>query len=251
MPLERIDYIPACVAGLELAVFGAEAHPGAPVVFVTHGRFGAAVQVYTRCRDLAEEGLIAIAVEQRNHGRRLVDARRNMVVPSTMPDTLGTFVGTASDIKLLVDFLPSSLGLAVDRVGMTGTSLGGFTTLFAMAMDRRIRVGVPINGGCDFKRAIELYEMLDCYSAEVDALVRKYDPIHHAKSFSDRPLLMLNGAEDSVVPIALNRRFRRLLRPHYKDPSRLKLRAYAGVAHEVTEEMWAEARRWLVRWLLG
>ena len=251
MSLEKIDYIPACVAGLELAVFGTEANPGAPVVFMTHGRFRAASELYPRCRYLAEDGLIAIAVELRNHGRRMVDFRRNEFTGSTTPDTISTLVGTASDISLLIDFLPASLGLAVDRVGMTGTSLGGFATLFAMAMDRRIRVGVPMTGGCDIKRAMELYGMLDHYTAEVDALVRKYDPIHHAKAFSDRPLLMLNGAEDPVVPIALNRRFRRVVRPHYKDPKRLKLRAYAGVAHQATDEMWAEARRWLVRWLVS
>jgi len=255
--ITRPDYVTTCVAGLEIFLFGVDARAGAPVVFVTHGRGGNVTDTFEWCRDIAAAGLIAIGVEQRNHGRRLVDARCNSDNPADM--MYSVILGTARDISLLIDCIPARLGLAVDRVGVTGGSLGGHVTQMAMALDSRISAGASLIGSGDYRRLMELRaaryhipagEFPAFYPPSLEALVARCDPISHPERFADRPLLMLNGDADDLVQVECNQRFEAAVRPHYTHPDRLRLSVYPGVGHATPPEMWAEARAWLVQWLL-
>ncbi len=256
--IPRPDYVTACVAGMELHLFGVDDNASAPLVFVTHGRGGNVTDIFEPCRDLAAAGLIAIGIEQRNHGRRLVDARCNSDNPADLLYSL--ILGTARDMSLLIDCLPARLGIAADRVGVTGVSLGGHVTQLVMALDPRVTVGASLIGSGDFRSLMELRavkygiaaeQFAAFYSPALDALVQRYDPINHADRFADRPLLLLNGASDDLVQAECNQRFEAALRPYYTHPDRLRLSVYPDVAHATPREMWAEAREWLTQWLLA
>lgn len=251
------DFLTACVAGLEIHLFGVNDQANAPLVFVTHGRGGNVTDTFDQCRALAALGLLAVAVEQRNHGRRLVDARGNNDNPADMMYSI--ILGTALDISLLIDFIPPRLGLSTDRVGVTGASLGGHVTQMAMALDPRITVGASLIGSGDYRRLMELRaarhgivedQFATFYPPTLEELVQRYDPIHHPDRFADRPLLLLNGDSDDLVQVECNQRFEAALRPYYTHPERLRLSIYPGLNHETPPEMLAEARQWLVKWLL-
>jgi len=258
--MQPIDYVPACLGGIEVAIFGADANVGAPVVFFAHGRGGAMVHSFGNCRELAAMGMIAIAIEQRNHGRRTVDVRCNQGWNEHhAADMYSACVGTAMDVSLIIDMLPARLGIATDRVGMSGVSMGGHATLLAMTMDSRIQVGAPIIGGGDYRHLMELRagengcpleNFATYFSDSLQKVVAKYDPIHHPKRFTNRPLLMTNGEADNLVQIACNERFEAAVRPYYTNVERLRLSRYPGVGHAVPSEMWDEAKAWLKRWLL-
>ena len=67
-----------------------------------------------------------------------------------------------------------------------------------------------------------------------------------------RPLLMLHGTADAVVPpdgvIALEEK----LRPLYaSSPERLKLQLYPGLGHDYPDEMLTRTCAWFERFLLG
>ena len=258
---DQIDYEVFCMGGIEIFIFGAEGNSSGSGVFVTHGRGGKVSDIFPYCRDLRNSGLTAIAVEERNHGRRLVDPSCNEGWgPHHAADMYGLFLGTALDVSLLLDLLPARAGISLERVGMTGVSLGGHATLVAMALDSRINVGVPVIGSGDYRQLMELRAAsFSCppesfgeyFPPALERAVQKFDPIHHAERFADRPLLMLNGGADTVVPAACNVRLEQALRPHYRHPERLKLSVHAGVGHAVPRAMWAEAKEWLVKWLLS
>lgn len=251
-----------CVAGLEIAVFGREQNPGAPVVFVTHGRGGQLAGTFAGGADLAANGFIAVGVEQRNHGRRIIDARANQGFGrATAADMYGIIVGTATDVATLMDFLPARLGISTERCGMTGGSLGGHATLMATCMDGRIRAASALIGGGDFRRLMELRAesngcpkpgetFADYFPAGLEDAVRKRDPIRHPERFADRALLMANAEDDPIVQIECARRLHSALLPHYTRPERLKLSEYANTGHNVPPAMWAEAVAWLRRWLI-
>jgi len=257
--LKPPDHTPACVGGIELAIFGAERNAGAPVIFVTHGRGGAMAHVFGRCRDLVADGFVAVALEQRNHGRRLVDPRCNDGWgPETAANTYSILLGMAMDIRLLIDMLPACTGIATACCGMTGFSLGGHATLLAMAVEPRISVGVSFIGTGDHRGLMALRaaqnhvppeQFGDYFPPALDAVVRSCDPIHNPGIFSGRPLLLLNGGTDTVVPIACVRRFHAAVKRACHDPRRLRLSVYRGVGHEVTPAMWDEGRKWFRRWL--
>ena len=79
--------------------------------------------------------------------------------------------------------------------------------------------------------------------------MERYDPIHNAERFADRPLLMTTGEVDPLVPPECNQRLEKALRPHYENDDRLRLSIYPGIAHEVPPAMWDESKAWLKRWL--
>lgn len=258
MPFVQNDYLLTSVAGVELAVFGVE-HQDAPIIFMLHHLGGAAPSVYRWCRDLAADGFVVVALEQRNHGRRVVNAKtHDFDDPEVGPHVFGIVVGTALDIVFLLDFLPAQFGVCTDRVGLSGISLGGTTTLLAMGLDTRIQVGAPMLGSCNFRG---LYTFDDPAlnvpyggrpwheNPALDSLTRKYDPIFRPEAFADRPLLLQTGAVDTVVSPALCAGFYQRALPFYTQPDRLVFTNHPDTGHGVSEPMWAATRAWFRRWL--
>ena len=253
------EHTTLALAGLEIHLFGLDHGADAPVAFVTHGRGGRVEDTFSYGADLAAAGMIAIGVEQRNHGKRTVDEGQNGTYGPTFPTSFyANMLGTAADISLLIDLLPARLGLAMARIGVTGISMGGHVTLLAMARDPRIGVGAALIGSGDFlctqrQRAadngVPPAELDSSLPPALVALAERVDPIANAAAFADRPLLLANGEDDMLVPIAGNERFYAACLPHYRHPERLRLSRYPGVGHAVPPTMWAEAKAWLARWL--
>jgi len=261
------DFESACVAGLEVHVFRAArpaetaptaAETSSPVVFVTHGRGGRLKDTHALCRRLRARGLTALGVEQRNHGRRLIDAAVNDHGPTHATDMYGLIVGMAQDLSLLLDFVPARLGLPCERAGVTGVSLGGHVALMAMGLDVRFKAGVAFIGSGDYRALMRSRKERDefaslapevFFSPALAACVDRYDPINRPAVFADRPLLLANGGEDTLVPLEGNQNFEAAIRPFYRDATQVELAVYPGVGHEVTEQMEEDAVDWLVRYL--
>jgi len=141
---------------------------------------------------------------------------------------------------------------------MTGISMGGHTTLLTMAMDTRIAVGAPMIGSGDYRRLMELRgaangtpakEFPRYFPAGLQAAVARFDPIHNVARFADRPLLLANGADDTLVQLECNQRLAAAL-PYYTDAERLTPSPCPGVGHDVPPAMWAEVKSWPRRWLV-
>jgi alpha-beta hydrolase superfamily lysophospholipase len=257
---ERADFELGFVAGLEVAVFGRQANAGGPVVFFTHGLKGSLQTCFNHCRAAAQRGMIAIGIEQRNHGRRILDVRRNLRQNhhGFYTDLFGICVGTASDVRTIIDLLESGLGIATARIGMSGTSLGGYTTLMAMSMDPRIRVGAPIVGMADLRHVaaetallegLDEQDVDDAFPEPLASVMQRFEPSLRPEQFSDRPLILINGEHDTVVTPDANRAFYNRLKPHYTQPERLKLLIEPDADHCVTPTMLDAAMDWLQRWL--
>lgn len=261
MKLSPVDYIPTCAAGIELAVFLGGDDPAVPLVFVVHGRDGTMQHRFDLCRTLAAEGLTAVTLDQRNHGRRQVDkTARSDLSPVVATELFAEVVGTAQDIGLIIDLLIPQFALAPRRIGITGNSLGGVTAIVAMGLDSRIDAGASLLGTGDFLALMEDYlgrQRVDRDDVElplpepVQVFYRKYDAVHRAAAFADRPLLLTAGEEDQIVSPVVVKGFADKLRPHYTRSERLVYQLYPGVEHDTTEEMKAAVVAWLRRWLIN
>lgn len=256
------DYITECVAGIEVYIFGWQPdQPPRPVVFLTHGRTGSISGRFPQLRELASLGLVAVGIDQRNHGRRIITQCRNADWDQQAPAFMyGTIVGTAMDVSLLLDMMPAQLGLAMPKVAMMGASLGGHATLLAMAMDKRIDVGAAMIPSGDYRQLMRLRcesnnvpaDELPLYlPPALEAAIARFDPINNAAMFADRPLLMTCGAVDPLVQPQTARSFHEAARPHYSQPDRLRLSEYPDVGHDVPPEMWQEVIAWLRCWLVA
>ena len=80
-------------------------------------------------------------------------------------------------------------------------------------------------------------------------LVRPFSPLEYAARFyPPRPLLLLHGDADDVVPVTGVQRLYERLRSMYP-PDRLRLTITPGLGHRYTDEMLAESVAWTARFL--
>lgn len=245
-----------CVAGTEIFFFGNTGEPSRPLIFMLHGLKANAMSIFHYCRSLEEEGYNVITLDQRNHGRRYIDGRCNSCTGEhTAVNLLGMLAGIAKDISLILDFAPMRLGLSPKSVGMTGISLGGHATLVTMMLEKRINVGVSIIGTGEFVSLFKQCSLMDEAAAKnldhpmVKRILKLYNPVNSPDTFSDRPLLMLNGEDDDIVTVDSAKRFAKKVSKHYTKPERFQLKEYTDTAHEVIGEMWDDTRNWFKKWL--
>jgi hypothetical protein len=144
---ESVSVQQVALGGLPAHLFGAKEAGPAPdaVIFATHGRRGKVEDVFEYCRKLVvllrrrKKSTIAVAVEQRNHGKRLIEQARNFTWADKQSNENHAFdmwtiqYGTALDVSFLIDVLPGYLGIRPRMYGITGISLGGHSTLLALA----------------------------------------------------------------------------------------------------------------------
>jgi hypothetical protein len=88
-------------------------------------------------------------------------------------------------------------------------------------------------------------------SLRVQQLVNSLDPQDRKAAIAPKALFLANGARDDGIAIASIKKFVKDLRPSYKaHPDRLELLEEPKTGHAVTERMWNEGTRWLVRHLV-
>lgn len=208
--------------------------------------------------ELADLGFNIIAIEQRNHGKRLIDRNSNQSNMNMAVDMYSIFTGTAMDISLLIDALFIKYNFTPKKIGVTGISLGGHTTIMAMKIDKRINVGVAFIGSGDYNTLMSYRkENMDLNQNEKNIFflekmkewVKKNDPINNPEIFSNRPLLMLNGEADDLVQLDCNNKFYDKIKVYYENNKMLKLKTYPNIKHEVPDDMYIECKNWFVKWM--
>ncbi|MBM3500896.1 MAG: hypothetical protein FJX74_19730 [Armatimonadetes bacterium] len=131
---------------------------------------------------------------------------------------LGRRVG---EVLRLVDFLDQRQEVASTRLAVAGLGAGGATALHALALDRRLRVGVVggmLTGNAD--RIIALAaggwrELPECLHLMVPGLAALADVPDIAGLCAPQPLLMVHAADDPACPIDAARDCAALIRAGY------------------------------------
>jgi len=111
------------------------------------------------------------------------------------------------DSAASVRFLAERGDIDADRVEITGGSAGGYTTLLALAVRDEFAAGASYFGVADL---VTFHEDTHKFESHYDAYLvgpwpqaidvyRERSPVNHADSIS-RPLLLLQGLDDRVVP---------------------------------------------------
>src|SRR5262245_8986173 len=179
------------------------------------------------------------------------------------------------DLSRAIDYLQTLDFVDAARIGSIGHSHGGYTTLFAMAFDDRIKAGVSNCGFDTFRidgntwrwsRATALLPLLgfyvanprlnmDSYRATPDSGVIEtpFDMHQLLALIAPRPLLLSTSDEDFVFPnggwgarLALSR-----VEPVYQLlGARERIGSYFfNGGHSFTADAAAKADEWLDRWL--
>lgn len=149
---DHYDVMPGFLPVWQAAVRDAAARDARwPLVAFSHGFGGHRRQSTFLCTHLASHGYVVAAVD--HTGNTVLDILQLMLslqAGGAMPHTrtmLEEFIGLRpADIAFMIDRVATEMAGSVDlsRIGMTGHSFGGWTTLTYTARDPRICAALPL-----------------------------------------------------------------------------------------------------------
>jgi dienelactone hydrolase len=160
-----------------------------------------------------EHGYVAFALEQFGFGERRDEASRSRgpAAYSCQPAAgaallMGqTMVGwRVWDVMRTIDYLSTRPEVDASRIGTLGVSGGGTTSLFAAAMDERIKVGVVSAYFNTFRDSI--LSISHCMCNYVPRMLDCMEMYDLAGLVAPRLLFVEAGSEDRIFPIDGHRR---------------------------------------------
>src|SRR5256714_6108524 len=236
-----------------------------PVVIFMHGMGGSKDSNAARMQEWADKGLFVVAIDAHLHGERKV--------PGIFPQGknlggLGTdyaiwvhqsaVAHTARDVSKIIDALSARPEVDLSRIAVAGVSMGSSTCLVLAWREPRISVVVGLIGAVDFWYDVtktppgkDQDAKRNGLSLRVRQLVDSLDPNSRKTAIAPKALFLANGARDDGIDIESVRKFVKDLRPSYEAvPNRLDLLEEPEVGHAVTDRMWSEGTKWLLRHLV-
>lgn len=235
---DKIDGIPY------LLLAAADLSTEAPLVLVLHGLGGFKENILPTVYAFAQQGFRVAALDARQHGERADAAGREDRMAAAYIATLYEIItGTARDVSVLLDHLGAA------RASIHGISLGGYITFSALLSEPRLAVASVAMGSPDWFGPLRAMGVDLQHPALVHVV--QANPLDQAEaSYPPRPLLMLHGLEDDVVPVTGVEALGVRLRPAYSEtPERLELVLYPGLGHVYTPDMLARSIAWTKRFL--
>jgi pimeloyl-ACP methyl ester carboxylesterase len=236
-----------------------------PVVIFLHGMGGSKEQNAQRLQVLAGKGLFVVAIDAHLHGERKVSG----IFPQgkslgALGEDYSIWVHqssvshTARDVSKIIDALSARADVDLSRIGVAGISMGSSTCMVLACKEPRITVVVGFIGAVDFWYDVtktapgpEQDAKRNALSPRVRQLVSSLNPRDRMNAIAPKALFLANGGRDNGIDIESVRSFVKDLRPSYEScPERLMLLEEPNAGHSVTDRMWDEGTKWLVRHLI-
>lgn len=177
--------------------------PGAgphPAVILQHGA-GSSKEDASIARPAARwarNGYATAAIDAHLHGERRRDDAPEGSVWSYPWRRRDHAVQMAVDLMRTVDYLAARPDIDPSRIGFAGFSMGTIMGVPFVALERRVRAAVFCIGGSLMGQAAG-----HPGPAEAERLAAEVtDPVFFAPLIAPRPVLMINGLRDEVVPPA-------------------------------------------------
>jgi len=229
------------------------------IIISLHGWTGNKEGMLINCLKMADAGFCSISVDARMHGDRL-DPEFWGKFAENFPRTFFTIVvETAKDISQIVDFLETREDVDSTRIGIMGVSMGGFITLVATFLEKRIKAAASVIGAANFPLFVERMVSLKVLpfkekpmcqpDEETKKLYQSYDPLNNLEKFPPTALFLTGGLSDPFIPKEGIKSLYEALKPYYNTyRNRLKLNFF-NVVHEYTQEMETEVIKWFKKHL--
>jgi len=206
-------------------------------VLLFHGFWGCKENHEDLLVRLAEEGFVAVGVDNKNHGSRRPEAFEALYSaenPEVETNFLLAVLGTAKELPGIIDELLAKGWARQESIGVAGISMGGYITYRAITEDPRIRTAVSIIGSPRFK------------------LDWEESPHNHIDRFDQVYLLSQNVTRDEVVPTSYAREFHQEPKDHYSDyEKRFRYLEYPESTHMMNAQEWKASIEELVTWFLA
>jgi dienelactone hydrolase len=161
---------------------------------------------------LATNGIdAAIMTLPHYDARRSADASRHAELTGNIDELIAAVQQAVIDVRRSAQWLADRQLVDADRIGLCGTSLGGFIAALAAGVDGQFpRTALVLAGGdlatvlsSDAKEVSSIKAELATKGITIDVLRQRLEPIEpllFADRMKNTKLLMINGLTDKIVP---------------------------------------------------
>ena len=152
------------------------------------------------------------------------------------------------DDLMALDYLASRNEVDTNRIGVMGMSMGATRAWWLMALDERIKTGVPICCLTRYQNIIQ-HELLKAHGIYyyVPGLLNHFDTEAIVGLIAPRSVLFLDGDKDGTSPVDGIHAIENAVRPVYAlygAEKEFESIVYPGQGHIYTPEMWAKTLAW-------
>ncbi len=256
-------------------------HPGRrlPVVIFLHGIGQNKNFLKEITAPFNQAGFAFVCFDQYTQGERKLSGK-----PS-LRDRLRAFsvraAKTVNETRRLIDYLASRSDIDPQRIYLVGASYGAVTGSTVMAREKRLRAGVMVYGGGDFRKLLDSYAnhlgvavalglidgknldpekpplpkltpfqerkvgfVIGCLTPVVRYFIGVADPIHYAARISPTPVYFQNGRYDVLVPAAAGK----ALQDAALEPKKITWYEtdHVGINIEHTKRVLEDGLKWLL-----
>lgn len=234
---------------LELAPVDGQKHP---LVLMLHGYANRKDFMMNQAYFLASQGFMVAVPDAWGHGERAQGGICNF---------FEAVLKTADEIDVLLDHYGNVPAADAERAGVVGYSMGGCIVYeYVCRPGRRIKAASAVIGTPDWASLMaapataELFLQHGIIACPADmqgfvGLAEKVQPMNRLENAAGMPLLMLNGAEDPLMPVPPLERFAEKLHRLRGDDGSVRLSVYPGMGHADSVEMNVEIAMWFQKYL--
>ena len=141
-----------------------------------------------------------------------------------------------------------------NKIGVMGHSMGGITASGIFTHNPKLKTLAVLNGSCGWQDSNKKFREIlgiDIDAKELEEKVNKMDPMNNPDLLIDRPIILLHGDSDTLVPIGSQEIFYEKLKPLYNQKEKLKIMKYLNLNHFVTTNMMEDSIAWFYKYLLN
>lgn len=181
-----------------------------PAVIVLHILGGDFPLSRLFCNCLAQHGVHALFVKMPYYGPRRDPASPRRMVAADPHQTVQGMTQAVLDIRRAAAWLADRPEVDPSQLGIFGISLGGITAALCLAVEPRLTSGCLLLAGGDIAQAGWEAAELSAVRANWEAqggtretfqeVLRPIDPVTYAAAARGKRMLLLNAAEDEVIP---------------------------------------------------
>lgn len=229
-----------------------EANELIPTIILYHGWSSNKESQRIRGFILSATGYQVVIPDAIHHGER--NPLHNYDAENATKYFWDTIFNNLEESDYIIDEIISKHNADPNRIGIIGNSMGGFTAAGVFTHNQSIKTLVVFNGSCgweNFNRKLkESFEIRVTEKLnEIEKKVNKLDPSNNLNLLLDRPILILHGDSDKVVPIESQRIFYNKIKPMYEYKDNMKFIEYPNLNHFVTTNMMEESIDWFHKYL--
>jgi len=222
--------------------------------WMRHGKAETHIQAF--CAGLVQLGFVVLVMDPIGQGERearFEDHGHLALLPLGLTQE-GMMVW---EHMRAIDYLRTRPDVDGARIGITGASGGGLTTMFTAAVDERILAAVSVCFVTSYRRFLRAMRGLDWNGVgdlcnQVPGVIADLEMAGVGGLIWPRPLLVINGLQDPQFPVDGAREVVDRLRPLYQrsEPEGVRLHV-VDADHGYDRAMREAAYGWFSRWLNG